>query len=257
MSFQINNTTIIDDNRNISSVGVATVGSGASSIILDGTTGNMNVGAGITMEGVSGNISITGTLSASGLNIPPTITAFSPAIGATGVARNTNIDLTFNQWVGIGTTGTVVFREGSPGGIGVNTLTVSAASTISRYQIRFTYSGSDLGGPDTTYYPVFSPELIISDSGQFLGINTGSGPSYSFTTNVIPGDPFGGGTLICQASGTNWVVAPNTSEVSRNWYCRDDAVTTAQSVSGCTGWFVPSVGQLQNPGYTCRTYWDS
>jgi hypothetical protein len=69
--------------------------------------------------------------------------------------------------------------------------------------------------------------------------------------------------LSCTGSGftaTNgivWVVAPNTSEVSRTWYCRDDANTTAQQVSGCTGWFVPSIGQLQNPGYTCRTYWDS
>jgi hypothetical protein len=25
----------------------------------------------------------------------------------------------------------------------------------------------------------------------------------------------------------------------------------------CTQWFVPTVGQLQNPGYCCRTFWDS
>jgi hypothetical protein len=23
-----------------------------------------------------------------------------------------------------------------------------------------------------------------------------------------------------------------------------------------TGWFVPTITQLQNPGYTCRQYWD-
>jgi hypothetical protein len=45
--------------------------------------------------------------------------------------------------------------------------------------------------------------------------------------------------------------------VRRCWYCRDDAVTVANSCMGSCGWFVPSCGQLQNPGYTCRTYWNS
>lgn len=366
MAIKISGTTVIDDNRNVSSVGIATVGSGSSTTTINGNTGIVNVGTGVTINGITGNISIAGTISAKGLNVPPSVTAFSPANGATPVARNPTIDLTFDQWVGVGTTGFVIFREGSAGGIGVNTLTVSAASSLSRYQIRFTYSGSFLS-TSTTYYPVFSPELITSDTGQFLGINTGSGSSYSFittsfnlqsinpgtgatnvgiTTNItltftapptkgtgtieirqgsttgslvesfnvstsssitvsgnnfiinptnalgftttihtiIPptaivsyvglnttganshsfttrglvlGDPYEGGFLICQASGTRWVVAPNTSEVSRTWYSRGDASTRAQQVSGCTGWFVPSGAQLQNPGFTCRTYWDS
>jgi hypothetical protein len=46
-----------------------------------------------------------------------------------------------------------------------------------------------------------------------------------------------------------------SAEVSRTWYLRNDANTTAQSVSGCTGWFVPTCGQLQNPGYCCRSFW--
>jgi hypothetical protein len=52
-------------------------------------------------------------------------------------------------------------------------------------------------------------------------------------------------------------VSPRCAEVSRTWYCRGDANTLAQSCTLCTGWFVPTVSQLQNPGYTCRTYWDS
>jgi hypothetical protein len=71
------------------------------------------------------------------------------------------------------------------------------------------------------------------------------------------GAPATGGFLICKASGIGWIVAPNTSEVSRTWYLRNDANTRAQAVSGCTGWFVPTISQLQNPGYTCRTFWDS
>ena len=72
-----------------------------------------------------------------------------------------------------------------------------------------------------------------------------------------PGCAGEGGYVICKSGGTAWIVAPNTTEVSRTWYCRNDAVTTANANAACGDWFVPSCGQLQNPGYTCRTYWDS
>jgi hypothetical protein len=67
-----------------------------------------------------------------------------------------------------------------------------------------------------------------------------------------------GGTIVCkQGNGTAWIVAQTPAEVSRSWYCRDDAVTRAQAITGCTGWFVPTSTQLQNPGYVCRTFWES
>jgi len=67
----------------------------------------------------------------------------------------------------------------------------------------------------------------------------------------------GGGNTICINGGIIWIVAPASSEVSRTWYCRNHAVTTATNCTSATGWFVPTCGQLKNPGYTCRTYWDS
>lgn len=66
-----------------------------------------------------------------------------------------------------------------------------------------------------------------------------------------------GGYLICCAASVKWIVAPVDAEVARTWYNIGDANTRAQAVTGCTGWFVPSVGQLQNPGYSCLSYWDS
>jgi hypothetical protein len=65
-----------------------------------------------------------------------------------------------------------------------------------------------------------------------------------------------GGNLICAASSVYWVVAPSAAEVVRDWYNRNDAITTAQSISGCTGWFIPSCAQLQNPGSNCVSYWE-
>jgi len=85
-----------------------------------------------------------------------------------------------------------------------------------------------------------------------------TGPTrWHFDTNTPLGSNYQSGRVICKSGGVTWIVALSTTEVSRTWYCRNDAVTTAQSASGYTGWFVPNCNQLANPGELCRTYWDS
>jgi hypothetical protein len=69
MSLQVNNTTIIDDNKNVSNVGIMSVGTGSSSLTLNPTS-NTTVGIGITLSGNVGNISIAGTITAKALSIP-------------------------------------------------------------------------------------------------------------------------------------------------------------------------------------------
>jgi hypothetical protein len=78
--------------------------------------------------------------------------------------------------------------------------------------------------------------------------------------------------LICKSGGTAWIVAPQYTQVSATW----NGTTTElvgdkccvcdwSSLCSClisrgfnpSDWFVPSRTQLQNPGYVCRTNWDS
>jgi len=106
----------------------------------------------------------------------------------------------------------------------------------------------------------------MSTLRQFVGANPTGALTTTISTNNFSiqsivsdlGVWSSGGHIICKASSTAWIVAPRCSEVSRTWYCREDAVTTANAcASPFTGWFVPTITQLQNPGYTCRTFWDS
>jgi hypothetical protein len=101
--------------------------------------------------------------------------------------------------------------------------------------------------------------LCINQSGAYRNILTGcinqAGTYRLFGFIPELGASFGGGFLICKASPLRWVVSPISAEVSRSWFLRNDANTRAQQVSGCTGWFVPTCGQLQNPGYCCRSFW--
>ena len=103
--------------------------------------------------------------------------------------------------------------------------------------------------------------LCINQSGTYRELLTGcinqSGTYRLFTSGFAPalGSSYEGGFLICRASPLRWVVSPYSAEVTRTWYLREDANTRAQAVSGCTGWFVPTKPQLQDPGFLCKSFW--
>ena len=71
-----------------------------------------------------------------------------------------------------------------------------------------------------------------------------------------------GSFLICKAGGVAWFVAPASTEISRTWGGTTD-VSGWSPLSAClsaagytpTEWFVPTQGQLQNPGFVCRANW--
>lgn len=66
------------------------------------------------------------------------------------------------------------------------------------------------------------------------------------------------GFFICCGPGTvKWFVAPSCTQVTRVSSSKTDAVTLANFCMGSCGWFVPTFAQAQDPGYCCRTYWDT
>lgn len=69
--------------------------------------------------------------------------------------------------------------------------------------------------------------------------------------------------ICCGPSTTKWFVVPYANQKCENWACNVPDSTAWCSVAcnntdlGSCGWFVPDIGQLQNPGYCARTYWDN
>ena len=187
---------------------------------------------------------------------PITVSSFSPADGATSVAIDSNIVITFSENIAKGS-GNITLRAGSASGTVRQTIDVtSGAVSVSTTQATIN-PPSDLQYEEDTY--------VVVDAGCFTNTDGDAASAnaiintYNFTTESEGpslGDSFEGGTLICKNSNIYWIVAPDSSEVSRSWYLRDDASTRAQQVSGCSGWFVPSYAQTQNPGWSCRAYWN-
>jgi len=251
MAIKIGGTSIINDDGSISNVGIVTVGTG-------GTDGKVQVGTGATIYG-SGDVAVAGTIYAFDLVVPLKIDSFSPGLGEENVSIDTDIRISFNKSISIGSTGFVYIN-----GPNSNLDTFSIGSTyISRADVNKTlvitptapFAKGVLGAANTITTVV---DASFIDDPAFTGITTtGSAITYQFEIeNIAYGDPYEGGTFVCASGGTQWIVAPCSAEVSRNWYLRGDAVTAAEAIAPCGDWFVPSCGQLQNPGATCRTYWD-
>lgn len=235
MSIQISGCTVIDNSRNITNVN------------------NMCVGV-VTMTGSSGDIETPGTITAGELDFPGVLSTLDPPNLSSYSTADTDITLSFYFTPPTLGTGTIELREGSVSGTLIESFNVSTSSSITTVGNSVVINPTNNLGYSTTYYTII-PSTAIQG---YVGLNTTGADSYSFTTKPLElGDPYEGGYLICQASGVNWIVAPSSTEVARSWYTNSDANTVAQSVTGCTGWFVPTISQLQNPGYTCRTYWES
>jgi len=187
---------------------------------------------------------------------PVTVSSFSPSDGAADVAIESNIVINFSENVSKGS-GNITIRSGSASGTIQQTIDVTSG-TVSVSGSQVTINPSDLNHETDTYVVVDAGCFTNTDGDAASGnaiINT-----YNFTTVVaIPplGSAHEGGYLICCSGGNLWIVAPSSAEVRAGWHERSTSNACAEQVSGCFGWFIPSRPQLQNPGWQCRTYWDS
>jgi hypothetical protein len=235
MAIQVNGCTVIDDGRNIVNVNDIRVG-------LVTITSN-------------GNINTPGTVTASSLSVPPRPIAFSPIDDSTGQSSQpSSLVIVFDQVITKGT-GNITLRSGSASGTILQT--IGAASTnVVVSQSTVSISGLAI----TSILPSSTDIFVVVDAGAFKNIfNTNSNliDTYNFTTKVLSsGDPVGGGNLLCRSGGVYWIVAPAASQINCSWYSISSAITTAQQISGRSGWFIPTVSQLQNPGYACRSFWE-
>ena len=222
-----------------------------STLTIDPTS---NLGVGVTHFVVVPNNAVAGYVGIDTYSFRTVILVFqsiNPANAATAIGVGTNITLTFNEPPVRGT-GTITLRSGSTSGSVIETFDAASSGQISISGNNWILDPTSNLGFSTSIHTIIPSTAITG----YVGLNTAGADTHSFTTDSPAlGSSYEGGFLICKASPLRWVVSPRSAEVSRTWYLREDANTRAQAVSGCTGWFVPTRPQLQNPGYCCRSFW--
>jgi len=183
-----------------------------------------------------------------------TVSSFSPSDGATVVAVDSNIIITFSENITKGS-GNITIRDGSASGTVRQTIDVTTGA-VSVSGTQATINPNNFQFDVDTYVVVDAGCFTNTDGDAASGnaiINT-----YNFTTETdIPplGQAHEGGILICCSGGNLWIISPSSTHQQVNWHNRNDAVTAANSNAACGDWFIPSRSQMQNPGYQCRTHW--
>ena len=189
---------------------------------------------------------------------PITTSSFSPSDNATDQSVSTNIVITFSENIAKGS-GNITLKAGNPStGTVRQTIDVtSGAVSVSGAQATIN-PPSDLEYEEDTYVVVDAGCFTNTDGDAASGNAIING--YNFTTEAnwpSLGAEWEGGYLVCMSGSNLWIVAPSSTEVKRNWYQRNNVITTANNNASCGDWFIPTCAQLKNPGYTCKTYWDS
>jgi methionine-rich copper-binding protein CopC len=186
---------------------------------------------------------------------PITPSSFSPADGATAVDFTANIVITFSENISKGS-GNITINTGSAGGTTTQTIDVTSGNV-------------SVSGAQATINP---PSDIVDDTNVFIVVAAGcfrnsdgdvaSGNAiintYDFTTapSIPPlGSSWEGGYLVNCTGGQAWVVSPYSAEVRRTWYSRQDGVNRAQSVTGCSPFYILNKNMMCT-ALQCRTYWD-
>ncbi len=175
---------------NYSATFTPTVNSTTSGVISV-ASGTFSSSAGkLNTDGADANNRVTLTVNTVPLvtdAIPPTITLFSPADGATGVDVASNVFLTFSEAIARGT-GTIEIRSGSASGVLVESFNAATSNRVTLSDNQLTIDPTNNLGNSTRYFVVVNSGTIKDTAGNsYAGTST-----FDFTTaslaavNVAP-----------------------------------------------------------------------
>jgi hypothetical protein len=198
----------------------------------------------------------------------------SSNFGATTVTGSTSVSPSFTSFYTI----TVQSSTGDPATSGTTvtvvqpptiTLSASPSSILQGSSSTLTWSSANATAVTTSNFGAgavsgstsVSPSATTTYTITVRNIcNVTATANSTVTVNTLATAPLGssacGGFLVRRFASYAWIVSPYSSEVSRNWYDRNDANTRAQQVSGCTGWFVPDTSFLAC-SLCSKNYWDN
>lgn len=105
--------------------------------------------------------------------------------------------------------------------------------------------------------------VFVKDSSavwrtSLKGCINASGTWRQFITLSLATAPLGtcieGGNLVYKSGGIAWIANPAAACIRCVWTSRANAITCSQTVTGCTGWFIPTCSQYKSPIWGGRQY---
>ena len=147
---------------------------GTQFTFADGTVDGKISSSGMTLGGVS--------LGAAADATAPTVSSFNPSDGATGVAVNSNITLTFSEAIQRGA-GSIQLRSGSASGTVVESFDAASSSRLSISGSTLTVDPTSTLSANTQYFLTFAAGTVKDLAGNsYAGVSTYDFKTLSDTT---------------------------------------------------------------------------
>ena len=147
---------------------------GTQFTFADGTVDGKISSSGMTLGGVS--------LGAAADATAPTVSSFNPSDGATGVAVDSNITLTFSEAIQRGT-GAIQLRSGSASGTVVESFDAASSSRLSISGSTLTVDPTSTLSANTQYFLTFAAGTVKDLAGNsYAGVSTYDFKTLSDTT---------------------------------------------------------------------------
>jgi hypothetical protein len=174
---------------------------------------------------------------------------------------NLLICLTSNQEITFGSSGTIELRKGSKSGELIESFDVSSDKVIISARELLIQPSQQLPF-ETEIYMVVSDGFVVSsvNGSSFSGFDLNGNKEFKFITEDPIGKSLDGGVIISKNNGTYTIVSPKKSEMNLTWYEFSKAIQKAEEETGTTGWYVPSLYELQNHKEVLKLqdfYWTS
>ena len=174
-------------------------------------------------------------------------TQMLPAENQTNVSvKRKGVLRRFNQRIVLGE-GSARLRKGSQDGDILEEISVSSGKA--------SISGSELILYPENQLPYETKVFLTMDVGFVCSEQTGekcnfltetSEKTFCFTTEDPIGKSLDGGTIVSKEGGRYLIASPIESEISLKWDNRAQAISHTESITGTTGWFIPSASLLLN-----------
>lgn len=165
-----------------------------------------------------------------------------------------------NQEVVFGS-GLIELRKNSKTGELIESFDVNSSRVnISGYEILIQPSNSL--PYETEIYVLISDGSILSkvNGSSFSGFDVNGDKEFKFTTENCLGKPLDGGIIISKEGGQYTIVSSKKHEMDLTWYELNKVIQKTTEDTGTTGWYVPSLYELQKYKEILnlkKSYWTS
>lgn len=193
--------------------------------------------------------------------------------GQVDAGVNSPIFIKSNQEICLGFSGTLELRKNSKTGELIESFDVTSDRvSISAWELMI--QPSNPLPYETEVYLVMNDGFIVSavNGSSFSGFDINGDKTFKFTTEkeiILPpepkpelkiGDLLDGNIIVSEVNGNFIVIAPKKSEMNLTWYEIDKAIQKTEEDTGTTGWYLPSIYELQNYKNELKSdayYWSS